>query len=79
MTKNALQDFLNDKVIRIAPRLYLWRNTYYQCLPYQSILKSRKTRADHFVRHEYNGELYGIREMSKALLKKYYTEVLTII
>lgn len=70
--KKALEEFLNDKIIKIKMGLYFWRGMYYEVLPYSKILKSRTTKADHFLKYTYRGTVYGIRELSKSLLLKRY-------
>lgn len=70
--QQVIQNFLNDDVQKVCQSLYVWRRRYYEVLPYSFILKSKKTKPDHFIKWIFGNKLYGIREMSKALLKKYY-------
>lgn len=65
----VLTDFLNDRPTKIQSGIFEWRGRYYQVIYYGKI--SKISKPDHFIKWTYKGKLYGIREMSKKLLKKF--------
>lgn len=68
--QKSLEDFLNDSVEKITPRLFKWRGRYYEVLTYQQTLK--KHNWSQFVTL---GGDWRMREMSVAMMRKYYPKV----
>lgn len=67
----ALEEFLNDEVLDVTNGLYMWHKKYYQVM-LRANIAVKGMKFDSFIRYEYKGKVYGIREMSDNLLKKYY-------
>jgi hypothetical protein len=68
--KKALEDFLNDSVEVIQLGLYKWREIHYEVIPRSLALKRHNWSG--FVRKEFRGRSYMIREASKETIQKYY-------
>jgi hypothetical protein len=69
--QKALEDFLNSPVEPKEVDLYLWQGIHYQILS-MTVLKKKGLKHDHFIKYDFQGVTYYIREMSPELLKKYY-------
>lgn len=71
--QKALEEFLGDKVEKLALGLYSWRGKYYEVLP------SRLTTIRHnwsgFVRLERGKKVWMMREASDEIVMKYYPKV----
>jgi len=71
--QKALEEFLGDKVERLALGLFLWRGKYYEVLP------SRLTTVRHnwsgFVRLQHGKKVWMMREASEEIIHKYYPNV----
>lgn len=70
LRQQALENFLNDGVEKITPRLFKWRGRYYEVLTYSETL--RKHNWSQFV--SLQGD-WKMREMSSDMLQKYYPKV----
>lgn len=68
--QQALEEFLNDSVEKLAVGLFKWRGRYYEVLPYRMTLKRHNW--SQFVRL---GEGFMMREASNEIIKKYYPKV----
>jgi hypothetical protein len=68
--QQALENFLNDSVEKLTPRLFKWRGRYYEVLTYQETLK--KHNWSQFV--SLQGD-WKMREASPEVIKKYYPKV----
>jgi hypothetical protein len=68
--QQSLETFLNDKVRRLALGLYEWRGHYYEVVTYQMTL--RRHNWSQYIRLD---ERFSMREMSEAMIKKYYPRV----
>lgn len=68
--KQILENFLNDEVVKLTPRLFLWRGHYYEVLTYQETLK--KHNWSQFV--SLQGD-WKMREISEEMVRKYYPKV----
>lgn len=76
--KKILEEFLNDSVYKLHINLYSWRGILYEIMPYKQILRNKKLKASHFVKHLSGKTLYGIREISPETYKKHYSRTLPI-
>ena len=64
--QKALEEFLNDEVEKLAPRLFKWRGRLYEVVSYQSTLK----------KHNWSQYVkigsFMMREMTNETIKKYF-------
>ena len=65
--KKFLTEFLDDTVVEIEKGLFLWKNIYYEVLPYSTTLKRHNWSG--FVRYR---DIYMFREASMIVIKKWY-------
>lgn len=65
----VLADFLNDTPTKLKSGVFEWRGLCYQVEYYPTLLKDKRFKASHFIKHEYKGRIYGIRELSEKVLK----------
>lgn len=72
--QKALQEFLNDFVIKTTLGLYFWHDKYYQVLPYNKVKTKlgKGHNVNQFVIIYYKDKKFALREMSDLTLKKYY-------
>lgn len=68
--QHVLEDMLNDSVDKIESGVYFWQSRFYQVIYYPLLLRNKKLKASHFIKWEYKGKTFGIRELSEKLLKK---------
>jgi hypothetical protein len=68
--QQALEEFLNDNVVKLATGLYTWRGKYYEVLTYTKTLKRHNW--SQFITIEGG---YRMREASLDIIKKYYPKV----
>jgi hypothetical protein len=62
----VITDFLHDTPKKIKSGIFEWREHYYEVKYWKKITKAHQN--SHFVKWNYKGSLYGIREVSKHLL-----------
>lgn len=65
--KVALENLLGSNVQSLHTGLYKWQGIYYEVVPYKQIKKAWSQ----FNKIKYGKTVFGYRELSKDLLKKY--------
>ena len=71
--QKAIENLLNDDVQKIVLGLYLWRNKYYEVLPYSLVYKRHNWNS--FIKIKFNNKIYMMREASDDVIQKYYPYV----
>lgn len=71
--QKCLEEMVNSDVVSKALGLYLWRDKYYEVLPYGLTLQRHNWSG--FVRRHHKGKTWMVREASEKIIKQYYPKV----
>lgn len=72
MKQKALENFLNTEVTKLKSGVYQWRERFYEVKYYRYCVADHQQ--SHFIKWEFGGKVWGIREVSEDLLKRLLTK-----
>jgi hypothetical protein len=72
MNKKVIEDFVNSEVVMVKPTVFQWGTLLFEVMTYKQMLKDKTLKASHFLKWDFKGREYAIRELSQKVYKKRY-------